>query len=151
MASHKASKEGVVAAEVIAGLPSAADFVSIPSAIFTDPEIATVGLSEQEAEEQGYEISVGRFPFVASGRALTARSGLGFVKVIAERDSDLVLGVRMVGPNVSDLISEATLAMEMGATSEDIGLTIHPHPTLPESLMEAAEAVRKQAIHILNR
>ncbi|MFQ5871043.1 MAG: dihydrolipoyl dehydrogenase [Candidatus Geothermarchaeales archaeon] len=149
--AHRASKEGIVAAEVIAGLPSAADYAAVPAVIFTDPEIAIVGLSEAESKREGYRVSVGRFPFAASGRALTAGGGEGFVKVIAEEGTGRVLGVRMVGPDVSDLISEATLAIEMGATAEDIGLTIHPHPTLPESLMEAAEAVQKRAIHILNR
>ncbi|MFQ5950847.1 MAG: dihydrolipoyl dehydrogenase [Candidatus Geothermarchaeales archaeon] len=149
--AHSASKEGIVAAEVIAGLPSVADHAAVPAAIFTDPEIATVGLSEEESKREGYNVSVGRFPFGASGRALTAGGGEGFVKVVAEEDTGRVLGVRMVGRDVSDLISEAALAVEMGASAEDIGLTIHPHPTLPESLMEAAEAVRKRAIHILNR
>lgn len=146
--AHKASKEGMVAAEVIAGLPSEADYRAMPSAIFTDPEIATVGLSESDAKAEGIPIQVGKFPFLASGRALTTGDANGFVKVIAEEETGLVLGVEIVGPDASDLISEAALAIEMGAVAEDIALTIHPHPTLPESLREAAEDVEGRAIHL---
>ncbi len=146
--AHKASKEGIVAAEVIAGLPSEADYRAMPAAIFTDPEIATVGLSEDGAKAEGIPIQVGKFPFLASGRALTAGEANGFVKVIAEEDTGLVLGVEIVGPHASDLISEAALAIEMGAVAEDIALTVHPHPTLPESLMGAAEDVEGRAIHL---
>ncbi|MEE9236724.1 MAG: dihydrolipoyl dehydrogenase [Thermoplasmata archaeon] len=149
--AHKASKEGIVAAEAIAGLNSEADYRAMPAAIFTDPEIATVGLSEEEAVEQDYDIIVGKFPFSASGRALTYGESDGFVKLIAERSSGEVLGVEMVGPEASELISEAALAIEMGAVAEDIGLTVHPHPTLSESLMEAAEAALGRAIHIPKR
>ncbi len=146
--AHKASKEGFVAAEVIAGLPSEADYRAMPAAIFTDPEIATVGLSEDDAKAEGIPTQVGKFPFLASGRALTTGEANGFVKVIAEEDTGLVLGVEIVGPNASDMISEAALAIEMGAVAEDIALTVHPHPTLPESLMEAAEDVEGRAIHL---
>ncbi len=120
----------------------------MPAAIFTDPEIATVGLSEEEAKEEGYEVIVGKFPFRASGRALTQDDTEGFVKVIGEKSSRDVLGVQMVGPEASDLISEASLAIEMGATLDDIGLTVHPHPTLSEALMEAAEDALGKAIHL---
>lgn len=146
--AHKASKEGIVAAEAIAGLPTEADFRAMPAAIFTDPEIATVGLSEEEAKEQGYDVIVGKFPFRASGRALTHDDLEGFVKVIGERSSQEALGVQIVGPEASDLISEAALAIEMGATVEDIGLTVHPHPTLSEAVMEAAEDALDRAIHL---
>jgi dihydrolipoyl dehydrogenase len=149
--AHKASKEGIVAAEVISGQKSSADFAAMPSAIFTDPEIAIVGLSPSEARSQGFEISIGKFPFLASGRALTSGETDGFVKVVADKNSGLVLGIEIVGHESSDLISEGALAIEMGATVEDIGLTVHPHPTLPESLMEAAENVLGKAIHIQNR
>jgi dihydrolipoamide dehydrogenase len=151
MLAHKASKEGVVAAEVIAGINSEADFRAIASAIFTDPEIASVGLTEAQAKEKGYDPIIGKFPFTALGRATIAGETEGFVKIIADKRSDLVLGVHIVGPEASDLISEAALAIEMGATLEDIGFTIHPHPTFPESLMEAAEAAKKKAIHILQK
>ncbi|MEE9593390.1 MAG: dihydrolipoyl dehydrogenase [Thermoplasmata archaeon] len=146
--AHKASKEGMVAAEAIAGLPSEADYRAMPAAIFTDPEIATVGLSESDAKADGIPIQVGKFPFLASGRALTTGDANGFVKIIAEEETGLVLGVEIVGPDASDLISEAALAIEMGAVAEDIALTIHPHPTLPESLREAAEDVEGRAIHL---
>ncbi len=146
--AHKASKEGVVAAEAIAGLPSEADYRAMPAAIFTDPEIATVGLSEEEAKEQGIEVTVGKFHFRASGRALTHDDLEGFVKVIGDKESHEVLGVQIVGPEASDLISEASLAIEMGATVEDIGLTVHPHPTLSEAVMEAADDVLGRSIHL---
>ncbi len=149
--AHKASKEGIVAAEAIAGLPSEADYRAMPAAIFTDPEIATVGLSEKEAENEGHDVMVGKFPFRASGRALTQGEAEGFVKVIADRSSREVLGVHIVGPDASDLISEAALAIEMGAVVDDIGLTVHPHPTLPETLMEAAEQALGRAIHVPKR
>lgn len=149
--AHKASKEGMIAAEVIAGQPSAADYRALPAAIFTDPEIATVGLSEEEAAERGVKVTVGRFPFAASGRALTTADPQGFVKLIAEEESGLLLGAEIVGPEASDLISELALAIEMGAVAEDIALTIHPHPTLPESIMGAAEDVYGRAIHLPKR
>ena len=147
--AHKASKQAIVAAEVIAGQSSAADFKAMPSAIWTDPEIATVGLTEAEAKKQGYEPIVGRFPFTALGRALAVGETEGFVKVVADKGSEQILGVHMVGADVTDLISEAALAIEMGATLEDLALTVHPHPTLPESFMEATEAAKGKAIHIL--
>jgi dihydrolipoamide dehydrogenase len=149
MLAHKASKEGAVAAEAIAGLSSEADFRAIAGVIFSDPEIATVGLTETQAREKGYEPIVGRFPFTALGRALLAGETEGFVKIVADKSSDLVLGVHIVGAEASDMISEAALAIEMGATLEDIGLTIHPHPTLPESIMEASEAAKGKPIHIV--
>lgn len=151
MYAHKAFKEGIVAAEVIAGMNSEADFRAIAWAIFTDPEIASVGLTETQAKEQGYEPIVGKFPFTALGRALIAGETQGYVKIVADKSSDLVLGVHIVGAEASDMISEAALAIEMGATLEDIGFTIHPHPTLPESIMEAAEAAKGKAIHVLRK
>ncbi len=149
--AHKASKEGVVAAEVISGMNSSADFQAMPSAIFADPEIATVGISPAEARSRGVELSIGKFPFSANARALTSPNSEGFVKIIADKSSGVVLGVGIVGPESSNLISEASLAIEMGSSLEDIGLTVHPHPTLPEALMEAAENALGKAIHIQNR
>ncbi|HYW01905.1 MAG TPA: dihydrolipoyl dehydrogenase [Candidatus Acidoferrum sp.] len=149
--AHKASKEGIVAAESIAGMKSEADFRAIPWAIFTDPEIASAGLTESQAREKGYDPIIGKFPFTALGRALLAGETEGFVKVVADKNSELVLGIHIVGPEASDLISEAALAIEMGATLRDIELTIHPHPTLPESIMEAAAAAKGRAIHILQK
>lgn len=149
--AHKASKEGIVAAEVIAGRPAARDFATVPGVVFTDPEVATAGLSEEEARKAGHEVGVGKFPFAASGRALTALETEGFVKVVFDRTTRLLLGVHILGPEASDLISEAALALEMGATVEDLALTIHPHPTLGEALCEAAEDAEGMAIHTLKR
>jgi dihydrolipoamide dehydrogenase len=151
MLAHKASKEGIIAAEVIAGMNSEADFHAVPGVIFTDPEIATVGLTESQAKENGYDPIVGKFPFSALGRAVLAGETEGFTKIVADKTSNLVLGVHIVGAEASDLISEAALAIEMGATLEDIGFTMHPHPTLPECVMEAAEAAKRKAIHILQK
>ncbi|MBL8840872.1 MAG: dihydrolipoyl dehydrogenase [Planctomycetes bacterium] len=148
MLAHKASHEGLVAAAAIAGDQAAAyDPVAVPAVIFTDPEIASVGLTEAQAKEKGLETLVGKFPFAASGRAMTRSETDGFVKVVADKKTDVVLGVHMVGPDVSELIAEAGLALEMGATVRDLAETIHAHPTLPESLMEAAEAVHGRAVH----
>ncbi len=149
--AHKASREGIVAAEVISGLNSSFDNVAMPSAIFTDPEIAIVGMPPAEISSKGIAARTGKFPFVANGRALASLESEGFTKIMAEKDSGLVLGVGIVGQEASDLISEATLAIEMGATLEDIALTIHPHPTLPETMMEAAENALGKAIHITNK
>ncbi|KEO80987.1 dihydrolipoyl dehydrogenase [Tumebacillus flagellatus] len=151
MLAHKASKEGIVAAEAIAGHQSAMDPVGIPAVIFTDPEIATVGLSESQAKEQGVRVVTGKFPFAANGRALTTNDGDGFCTVVAEAQTGVVLGVHIVGPEASTLIGEATLALEMGATLEDFHLTVHPHPTLTEVLMEAAADADGVAVHIAKR
>ncbi|TLZ74574.1 MAG: dihydrolipoyl dehydrogenase, partial [Methanobacteriota archaeon] len=136
---------------VIAGHPVELDVHAMPAAIFTDPEIATVGLQESEAAAQGRKIRVGKVPFAAIGRALTTGEYDGFVKLIADADTKILLGATIVGPDASDLISELALALEMGASVTDIALTVHPHPTLPEAIMETAEAALGQAIHVLNR
>ena len=149
--AHKASKEGEIAAEVIAGHRSARDWVAMPGAIFTDPEVATTGLSEEQARAKGLDPIVGKFAFAALGRAIAIDHTEGFVKVIADRESKLLLGVTMVGPEASDLIAEATLALEMGAYVEDVALTVHAHPTLAEAFMEASKAALGEAIHAINR
>jgi dihydrolipoamide dehydrogenase len=151
MLAHKASKEGEVVAEVIAGHKAAKDWVGIPAAIFTDPEIATVGLSEQEAKEKGLDVRIGKFPFSALGRAMAVHETDGFIKVVADKATHELLGVHIVGPEATDLISEGALALEMHAFLEDIGLTMHPHPTLGEGMMEASLHGLGQAVHILNR
>jgi dihydrolipoamide dehydrogenase len=148
--AHKASKEGLVAAEHAAGKPAAYDVKAMPAGIFTDPEIGTVGLQEHEAAKAGKKVRIGKFPFTALGKALAISQTDGFVKLIADAENDLLLGATIVGYGAADLTAEIALAIEMGATAEDVGLTVHAHPTMPESLMEAAEAVHKQAIHILN-
>jgi dihydrolipoamide dehydrogenase len=145
--AHKAMKEGAVAADVIGGLSSAADWKSVPWVIFTDPEIAGVGLTEKAAVEAGLEVKRSRFSFAALGRALAAAEAEGYVRIVSDAKNGLVLGVQIVGPDASNLISEAALAIEMGATVEDLALTIHPHPTLPEALMEAAEVAAGRPIH----
>ncbi len=151
MLAHKGSKEGLVAAAVIAGQKDEYDARCVPAVIFTSPEMASVGLLEEDAKKKGHEIVVGQFPFAANGRALSLLEGDGFVKIVADAKTDEVLGVHMVGPEVTELIAEAALAIEMGATTEDLARTIHAHPTLPEAVMEAAEAVHKMAVHIFQR
>ncbi|GGK20813.1 dihydrolipoyl dehydrogenase [Caldalkalibacillus thermarum] len=147
--AHKASYEGKIAAEVIAGEPSAVDYKVIPAVVFSDPEIATVGLTEAEAKEEGYEVSVGKFPFAANGRALSVNATDGFVKVVANKENGVILGAQVVGMEASNLIAELGLAIEMGATLEDVALTIHAHPTLGEMTMEAAEVALGQPIHMV--
>ncbi|MFC5971270.1 dihydrolipoyl dehydrogenase [Halomarina salina] len=151
MLAHKASKEGQVAAEHLAGEPAALDYQSVPAAVFTDPEIGTVGLTEAEAEEQGFEPVVGQMPMRASGRALSMNESEGFVRVVADEPSGFVLGAQIVAPEASELVAELALAIEMGATLEDVAATIHVHPTLSEATMEAAENAMGHAIHTLNR
>ncbi|MEX1362181.1 MAG: dihydrolipoyl dehydrogenase [Nannocystaceae bacterium] len=150
MLAHKASHESEVAAEVIAGKKTINDARVIPAVVFTEPEIATAGLSKDEAQAKGHEVNVGKFPFAALGRAMAIDETKGFVKVVIDAKDERVLGVSIVGPEASDLISEAALAIEMGAYAPDIGLTIHPHPTLGEAVMEAAKHAVGEAIHIQN-
>ena len=149
--AHKATKEGETAAEILAGHKSARDWRVIPAAIFTDPEIATAGLREKEAKAQGREIKIGKFPFSVNGRAQAVSETDGFVKTILDAKTKEVLGVAIVGPEASDLISEAALAIEMCAYGEDVALTIHPHPTLGEGVMESFKHALGEAVHIMNK
>ncbi len=149
--AHKAAKEGEIAAEAIAGRKSARDWVAMPAGIFTDPEIGAAGLSEEEARQAGYDPIVGKFAFGALGRAIAIGHTEGFVKVIADRASKLLLGAVFVGHEAADLVAEAALALEMGATLEDVALTVHAHPTLPEAFQEACLAAMGEAVHMLNR
>jgi dihydrolipoamide dehydrogenase len=152
MLAHKASYEGVMVAEVIAGKNRVFDAKTVPAVIFTDPEMAAVGWTEEECKSRGYtDLKIGKFPFAANGRAVSLMETDGFVKIIADGKSHVVLGVHIVGAEASNLISEAALAIEMGATLEDLALTIHPHPTLGETVMEAAEAALGHAIHVIQR
>lgn len=149
--AHKGSKEGIVAAEAIAGKSTSYDVVAMPAVIFTDPEIATVGLTEAEAKNKGFSVQLGVFPYTANGKALSMNDSDGFVKVVGDSKTGKLLGVHIVGAEASHLISEAALALEMGAHVEDMALTVHPHPTLSETLMEAAEATLGHAIHIFQK
>ncbi|MBT4760372.1 MAG: dihydrolipoyl dehydrogenase [Bdellovibrionaceae bacterium] len=152
MLAHKASHEGVLVAEVIHGANRVYDVKGVPAVIFTDPEIASMGMTEEECKQAGYEkLKVGKFPFAANGKAVSLMETDGFIKIIADHKTNVILGVHIVGPEASNLISEAALAVEMGATLEDLALTIHPHPTLGEAMMEAAEATLGHAIHMINR
>jgi dihydrolipoamide dehydrogenase len=146
--AHKAEEEGVVAAEVIAGHPVKMHYRSIPSVVYTWPEIASVGLAEHEVKASGREYKTGKFPFSANGRARTAGDTSGFVKFIADAKTDELLGAHMIGPGVSELIAEVVLAFEYRGSSEDIAVTVHAHPTLSEATKEAALAVLGRAIHI---
>jgi dihydrolipoamide dehydrogenase len=150
--AHKATKEAEVVAEVIAGHNVVQDARTIPAVVFTDPEIASTGMTEAQARAAGYtELKVGKFPFAALGRALSVNDTDGFAKVVADGKTGEILGVHVVGTGASDLISEAALAIEMSAEVHDMMLTVHPHPTLSESLKEAAAAALGEAIHIVNR
>jgi dihydrolipoamide dehydrogenase len=139
MLAHKATHEGKLAAEVIAGHKVAFDARTIPSVAYTDPEVAWMGLTETAAKAQGIEVEKAVFPWAASGRALATGRDEGMTKLLFEKDSRRLLGAAMVGPNAGELIAETVLALEMGADAEDIGLTIHPHPTLSETVFFAAE------------
>ena len=148
--AHHASYQGEIAADVIAG-HHAEDLAKVcPAVVFTDPEVATAGMSEDEAKAKGIEVMVGQFPFAALGKAKAANDTEGFVKVIADKKTEELLGVIIVGHNAGDLIGEALIAIEMGAFLDDIGMSIHPHPTLTEAMMEAAKKAKGQAIHVLN-
>lgn len=149
--AHKGSKEGIVAAESIAGQKTVFDVLAMPAVIFTDPEIATVGYTEAEAKQKGFDVTIGMFPMAANGRALSVAEPDGFVKVVGDKKTGRLLGVHIVGVEASNIIAEATLAIEMGARVEDLALTVHAHPTVPESLMEAAEAALGHAIHIFQK
>jgi dihydrolipoamide dehydrogenase len=148
MLAHKAEEEGVVAAEVIAGKPAHTHHHTVPGVVYTWPEIAVVGLTERQVKDSGREYKVGKFPFSANGRARTAGETTGFIKFVSDAHTDEILGCHMIGPNVSELIPEVVLAMEYRGSSEDIGMTVHAHPTLAETTKEAALAVLGRPIHI---
>ncbi len=149
--AHRASKMGEVAAEVIAGHPAAYDVRAMPLAVFSEPEVAQAGLTEEQAKAAGYEVAIGMFPMAALGRAATMNATDGLVKLVMDKKTEVILGVGITAANACDLIAEACLAIEMGALADDMGLTVHAHPTLSESLMEAAKAAKGEAVHIINR
>ena len=151
MLAHKAFREGKVAAEVAAGKMAAFDNVAIPAVVFTDPEIAWCGLTETEARQEGREIRVAKFPWGASGRALTLGRTDGLTKIVFAAETQSVLGVGITGTGAGELIAEACLAVEMAAVAEDLVATIHPHPTLSETVMEAAEVLFGHSSHFYRK
>lgn len=152
MLAHKASHEGVMVAEILSGQNRVYDAKTVPAVVFTDPEIAAAGMTEAECRAKGFnDLLIAKFPFAANGRAVSMSETEGFVKMIADKKTHVLLGVHIVGPEASNLISEAVLAIEMGARLEDLALSIHPHPTLGETMMEAAEATLGHAIHIIQK
>jgi dihydrolipoamide dehydrogenase len=148
MLAHKASHEARVAVDAIAGETVAFEPLAIPAVVFTDPEVAWCGLTETDAQKQQREIAVARFPWAASGRALTLDRTDGMTKLVLDPASERILGVGIVGPGAGELIAEGVLAVEMGANASDLRLSIHPHPTLSETLMESAEVFFGQATHV---
>lgn len=151
MLAHKAHKEGRIAVDNICGEDAEANGVVIPAVVFTDPEVAWCGLTEAEAKDQGIDVAISKFPWAASGRSLTFDRTDGLTKLVVDPESERILGVGMVGHGAGELIAEATLAIEMGATAFDVAATVHPHPTLSETLMEAAEAFYGHATHALGK
>ena len=148
MLAHKAEDEGVAVAERIAGLSGHVNYDAIPFVVYTDPEVAWVGQTEEQLKDAGVPYRAGKFPFMANGRAKALESTEGFVKILAHAETDRVLGVHIVGFKAGELIAEATLGLELGASAEDIARTCHAHPTLTEVFREAAMAVDQRAIHI---
>ena len=148
MLAHKAEEEGIAAVERMAGLPGHVAYDCIPNVVYTWPELAGVGLSEEDAAARGLEVAIGSFPFLANGRAKAMNEKDGQVKILADARTDRIVGAHIVGPRASDLIAELAFAMEMGASAEDVGRSVHAHPTLPEAVKEAALGVAKRAIHI---
>jgi len=148
MLAHKAEDEGSVAVEIMAGQAGHIDYDCIPSVVYTWPEVASVGRTEEQLKEQGIAYKVGKFPFQANSRARASGGGDGFVKILADAETDQVLGAHIIGPDAGTLIAEIALGMEFGASSEDIARTCHAHPTLNEAVKEAALAVDGRALHM---
>jgi len=148
MLAHKAEDEGIAVAEILAGQAGHVNYDVIPNVIYTYPEVASVGKTEEELRDAGVSYNVGKFPFTANGRAKANMQTEGFVKILADAKTDRVLGVHIVGPDAGNMITEASVAMEFGGSSEDIARTCHPHPTYSEAIKEAALAVAKRAIHM---
>jgi len=151
MLAHKGSEEGIMVAERIAGKHAEMNYDLVPSVIYTHPEIAWVGKNEEELKNESIEYKVGKFPFAASGRALAVDQSVGFVKLLSDAVTDTILGVHVFGPSAAEIVQQALISMEFGASSEDLGLTIFSHPTVSEALHEAALAVNNEAIHIGNK
>jgi len=149
--AHKASYEGKIAAEAIAGHPAEIDYLGIPAVVFSDPELASVGYTEAQAKEEGLAVITAKFPFAANGRALALNATDGFVKLVTRKEDGLVIGAQIAGPSASDMIAELGLAIEAGMTAEDLAMTIHAHPTLGEITMEAAEVALGTPIHVISK
>ena len=147
MLAHKAEEEGIAVAEIVAGQAGHVNFQVIPSVVYTDPEVASVGKTENELKEEGIQVKVGKFSFMGNGRAKTVFSSNGFVKIIADSNNDRILGAHIIGPAAGDLIHEVCMAMEFGASTEDLARTCHAHPTFSEAVREAALACGLGAIH----
>ncbi|MEA3318880.1 MAG: dihydrolipoyl dehydrogenase [Bacillota bacterium] len=147
--AHKASYEGKIAAEAIAGEPAEIDYLGIPAVVFSEPELASVGYTEAQAKEEGIEVTAAKFPFAANGRALALNATDGFLKLVTRKEDGLIIGAQIAGSSASDMIAELGLAIEAGMTAEDIAMTIHAHPTLGEITMEAAEVAMGSPIHIV--
>jgi dihydrolipoamide dehydrogenase len=148
MLAHKAEEEGVAVVELMAGQAGHVNYLAVPNVVYTNPELASVGYSEEDAKAKGLDIKVGKFPFLANGRARAMAATDGFVKVIGDAKTDRLLGVHILGPRASDVIAEAAVAIEFASSVEDLARSVHAHPTLPEALKEAALNVEKRAIHI---
>jgi dihydrolipoamide dehydrogenase len=148
MLAHKASEEGIAAVEGMAGMPVHVNYDAIPNVVYTHPELASVGLSEEEARRQGRNVRKGAFPFLANGRARCMNDTDGFVKILADAATDRILGIHIIGPHASDLIAEAAVAMEFHSSAEDLARSSHAHPTLAEAIKEAALGVDRRAIHV---
>jgi dihydrolipoamide dehydrogenase len=148
--AHLASKEGIVAVEHLAGKKDVRpiNLRLVPNCTYCDPEIGSVGLTEAKAKEQGYDVIVGKFPFSASGKARILGEEEGFVKIVSEKKYDEILGVHIIGPHGTELIAEACVAMQLESTADELGRTMHAHPTISEAVMEAAEGVHGLAVHI---
>jgi dihydrolipoamide dehydrogenase len=148
MLAHKAEDEGIAVAEIIAGQAGHVNYDAVPNVVYTYPEIASVGKTEEELKDAGVSYNVGKFPFTANGRAKVNQTTEGFVKILADAKTDRVLGLHIVGADAGNMIAEAAIAIEFGASAEDIARTCHAHPTLTEAVKEAALAVGKRAIHM---
>ena len=147
MLAHKAEDEGIACAEILAGKPGHVNYETVPGVIYTWPELASVGLNEEQAKQKGLNYKIGKFPFLANGRAKAMDETEGLVKILADAATDRVLGVHILGPRASEMIAEPVMVMEFGGSAEDIARTCHAHPTLSEATREAALAVDRRAIH----
>ena len=147
MLAHKAEEEGIAVAELISGQSGHVNYEVIPGVIYTSPEVAAVGKTEEELKSLGIKYKIGKFPFIANSRAKAINEPEGFVKILADEKTDKILGVHMIGPHVGEIIGEVAVAMEFGASSEDIARTCHAHPTFSEAVKEAALSIDKRAIH----